>query len=230
MGRKIWIPTLIFMAGAILPEVVCAQSSDQHDDTLQSQIAAATKNPDAPVTTGERWRWFGVSSFGTRHLALTAVSAGWSTMRDTPPEYGTHWEGFGDRYGLSIADTTVSNGLEAGIGSLWGEDPRYHRMSEGSMTGRLGHVVKATFVARDGDSKERPAYARFAAVTATPFISNTYRVAGDDAPGNAAGRIASRLLWRMAGNAFSEFWPDLRNRFHHQKQDDLDAALTAAYR
>ena len=33
----------------------------------------------------------------------------------------------GDRLGMSIAGNAVSNTMEAGLGAIWGEDPRYIR-------------------------------------------------------------------------------------------------------
>jgi len=52
-------------------------------------------------------------------------SAGIGTGRDTAKEHGLHWGGFGDRYGMRLTGISTGNVIEAGLGALWEEDPRY---------------------------------------------------------------------------------------------------------
>ena len=43
---------------------------------------------------------------------------------------------------------TVAGPLEAGLGALWGEDPRYVRVSNKPFRARIGNVFLMSFVAR----------------------------------------------------------------------------------
>ena len=65
----------------------------------------------------------------------------------------------------------TSNVMEASIGALWGEDPRYFRVPEESLGGRAKNVIKMTFLARRRDGNFAPAYARL-------FI-NRFRMDGE---------------------------------------------------
>src|SRR5438105_4222619 len=106
----------------------------------------SSSSSDQPITARQRADWFAVSTFGPESLAGGVISAGWGTLFNRPREYGPHWDGFGKRYGMRLTGVSVSNAMEAGIGAIWGEDPRYVRSKSESFGGRVGHVVKTTFV------------------------------------------------------------------------------------
>lgn len=176
------------------------------------RVIPGTLPSHEPITGQERLKWFAVSSFGPASLAGGVFSAGFGTLLNTPGEYGPHWEGFGDRYGMRLTGVVTSNAMEAGLGALWGEDPRYPRDGEGSFGGRVGHVVKWTFLAKDRNGNTMPAYARYAATAGNNFLSNTWREASEADTQHALSRTALGFVARMAGNAFHEFWPDVRDR------------------
>jgi hypothetical protein len=169
-----------------------------------------------PLAAKQRLKWFARSTFGPASLAGSVVSAAFGTALNRPEEYGTHWEGFGDRLGMGVSGNSVSNAMEAGLGSLWGEDPRYFRASGESFGHRVGHIVKGTFIAYNADGHTMPAYARYMAISGSNFLSNTWRERSEADASHASSRIVFGFLGRMAGNAFAEFWPDLtRKAFHH---------------
>ena len=170
-----------------------------------------------PITPEQRLAWFTKRTVGPASLATSFVGAGIDTWRDTPREYGPHWGGFGQRIGIRVTNKAISNGIEAGAGSLWGEDPRYFRVPEKRLSARLGNVVKMTVISHNREGHEMPAYARFIAVPSTEFLSNTWRPVSQDDGHDAVNRIAIGFATRIAGNAFSEFWPDLSRKFIHRR-------------
>lgn len=169
-----------------------------------------------PITAKQRIEWVLDSTLGPASLTAGLFSAGWSTLLDHPKTYGPHWQGFGDRYGIRLSGLALSNTMEAGLGALWGEDPRYRREGdEAPFTHRLGHAAKMTFLAQNRDGGVKPAYARFIAIPGSNFISNAWRAPGDDEEGNAAVRVGLGFFGTFAGNTFDEFWPDVRHKLFH---------------
>lgn len=73
----------------------------------------------------ERPHWFLRSAIGPESLGAGVVSAAWNTGFNNPPEYGPHLDGFARRYGMRLTGVATSNAIEAGLGSVWDEDPRY---------------------------------------------------------------------------------------------------------
>ncbi len=152
------------------------------------------------------------NSVGPTSLAAGLFSAGWGTAFNTPREYGTHWAGFGSRYGMRLTGIATSNVMEAGLGAIWGEDPRYVRDAGAPFGNRIGHIVKMTFLATNRNGQTMPAYARYIAIPGNNFLSNAWRADSEATVDRAMIRTGLGFLGRMGGNAFEEFWPDVRRR------------------
>jgi len=181
------------------------------------QSALTSSSNAAPPITGEqRLEWVTLSTVGPASLAGGVISAGFGTWINSPREYGTHWEGFGDRYGIRLTGIATSNVMEAGLGALWGEDPRYERAIRAGFGGRVGHVLKMAFLARNRNGRLEPAYARFIANSGSNYLSNTWRADSEATWSKGTLRIGLGFAGRIAGNAFSEFWPDVSNALFHR--------------
>ncbi|MCU1312159.1 MAG: hypothetical protein JWO20_3284 [Candidatus Angelobacter sp.] len=179
----------------------------------QNAIATNTVPNYKPITISERGKWFVVSTVGPMSLFVAGpLSAGLGTWRDRPEEYGTSWEGFGKRYGIRLTGVSTGNAIEASLGAVWGEDPRYFRSPDQAFGPRVKHVVKATFMAPGVDGRWRPAYARYAGNIGNNFLSNTWRAESENSAGDAVVRCISGVAGRMAGNAFKEFWPTIKRK------------------
>lgn len=165
-----------------------------------------------PITSQESLRWFINSTVGLPHRAGGVFVSGFGTALDRPKEYGPHWEGFGDRYGMRIACGATGNAMEAGAGLLLREDPRYFRVPDRPFKTRAGNVVELTFASRGYDGSFRPAYARYAASFGNNFLSNTWRVHSEADAQHALLRTAGDFAGHMAANAWEEFWPDVKKR------------------
>jgi hypothetical protein len=199
--------------------LVAAASLASAQTTL---LPAGFSSSDQPITAKQRADWFAQNTFGPESALGGLISAGWGTLLDKPSEYGTHWQGYGKRYGMRLTGVSVSNAMEASIGAIWGEDPRYRRSQSESFRGRVGHVVKTTFLAQNRQGQLMPAYARYVSISGSNFISNAWRPDSEATVGNAAFRTLLGLVGRMSSNAFQEFWPDVRHRFFRQ---DFDAKV-----
>lgn len=164
-----------------------------------------------PITAGERAKWFVV---GTGRGAVTGsvFSAGWGTFRGNPEEYPNTWEGFGRRYRMSIAGVVTGNAMEAGLGALWGEDPRYFPTNlppAGNMGAKVKHIIGSTFTAKNRRGETMPAYARYIAQPGNNFLANTWRVDSESTVGQALLRTGFGFLGRMTSNAIAEFRNDM---------------------
>jgi len=196
--------------------IVAAAAHGCGQTTLLAQ-PPATSSSDQPITAKQRADWFALETGGPESIAGGLISAGWGTLFNKPSEYGTHWEGFGERYGMRLTGVAVSNAMEAGIGGIWGEDPRYKRSQSESFKGRIGHVVKMTFLAENRQNRLMPAYARYIAISGSNFLSNTWRADSEATVGDASLRTLLGFAGRMSSNAFQEFWPDVRQWLARKK-------------
>jgi len=171
-----------------------------------------------PITNRQRLNWFVRSTAGPESLTAGLFTAGFGTGLDRPREYGPHWEGYGKRYGMRFTGIATGNAMEAALGSLWGEDPRYFRATGQSVKERIKNAVVMTFLARQVDGTMAPAYARYIGISGNNFLSNTWRADSESGLGDACLRTALGFAGRMGGNAFAEFWPTVTRHLFHKHQ------------
>ena len=91
---------LLLAAGTAAGQVISAQPAEAFGDN-----AAAYQ----PITGRQRLRWFVRSTIGPQSLAAGMFTAGFGTAKNGPREYGPHWGGFGERYGMRLTGVATSN-------------------------------------------------------------------------------------------------------------------------
>jgi hypothetical protein len=186
-------------------------------DPSTANLGVSSSTAPGPITARERVRWVMESTVGPASLAAGLVSSGWGTWIDVPREYGVHWEGFGKRYGMRMTGVATENVVEAGLSAIWGEDPRYVPEAGAPFAQRVGHILRMTVLARNRDGHTMPAYARYIAIPGSNFLSNTWRPDSTATVERAWIRTGLGFLGRAGGNAFDEFWPDVRQKFFSRK-------------
>jgi hypothetical protein len=181
-----------------------------------ARSASVFIGPYSPITGKQRLGWFVGSTIGPETLAAGVFTSAWGTALNRPKEYGGSWPGFGKRYGLRLTGVSTGNAMEAALGAIWGEDPRYFRSYAQSLKGRVLHVIIFSFTAHDRGGHLRPAYARYIAASGNNFLSNTWR---PDSEANTQSAL-TRTAWQFAGligkNAYIEIWPDVRSHVFHR--------------
>jgi len=200
----------------------------QKTQNLHRYAHVVPKNPGdyTPITTTGRVEWFARATAGPRDLAGGLFSAGLGTALDSPREYGTHWAGFGQRYGMRLTGISTGNAMEAGLGALWGEDPRYFHTLHAPFNQRMKNVVDLTFRAYRPDGERHLAYARFLAIFGNNFLSDTWRAPSEADWQHALLRTGEGFAARSLSNAFREFAPGVWRKIRH-KPDPYPADLTS---
>jgi hypothetical protein len=173
------------------------------------QMSGAPSDIPTPITGIGRLDWTVKSTIGPASMWTGVLSATWGTAFDHPREYGESFYGWGKRYGLRLTGVAASNVTEAGLGAIWGEDPRYHR-GEGTAGTRFSRALKMTFLTENRDGSVTPAYARYIAIAGTNVLSDAWRPDSDRGPGHTMERIGEGFGGRLLGNLWEEFWPDVR--------------------
>jgi hypothetical protein len=214
--RKSIVYSLAFLFVASLSlRAPWAQTGSPDDEEANRHLATkglVVRKPYEPITPTERAQWLVNSTVGPESLMAGVLSSGISTATNEPAEYGPTWGGFGERFGMRLTGVSTGNAIEAGLGAIWGEDPRYDRLPGAPFDIRVRNVVKLTFTARYHDGHLGPAYARLIAIPGNNVLSNAWRARSATYTEDVVLRTILGILGRMAGNAFVEFWPDVRRR------------------
>jgi hypothetical protein len=145
-----------FFLVILLSGSVVATGQEEREACL---ISLAEEEVSCPMSAQQRFHWVVKSTVGAESLTAGLLMAGIATGRDTPEEYGPHWDGFSKRYGMRLTGIATSSVLEAGFGSLWNEDPRYFCAAEQPVKGRIQNILVMTFAAKRANGNLAPAYA-----------------------------------------------------------------------
>jgi hypothetical protein len=188
---------------ALLPAVAAAQSAAPDASATAAYV---------PITPRGRLTWVGQGSTSVASIAATGFGAALGTLTRWPSEWPRTIAGFGQRYADAAATGTISDAIEAGMGALWGEDPRYRRSTHTGPLARLRHVVAQVPLAPRSNGHPRPAWARLTATVGGNLIENTWLPASVTTPRQTTYRIADGFASRLLGNLWQEFWPDARQR------------------
>jgi hypothetical protein len=176
--------------------------------------AAVTAEAYVPITPVERVDWIVDGTIGKRSLTVVGpLATAWQTAFNTPEEWGRGFSGIAKRYAQREADVAISNTIEAGLGALWGEDPRYIPSGRNGIWPRARYAMKTVFLAQRRDGSLKPAWGRYAGNTLNNVIENTWLPPSMTTGRQTALRSGLGMLGRLGGNAWEEFWPDVVRRF-----------------
>ncbi len=213
-SRSFVRPLVLVAAILCVPRAALCQPSIDTSPTEQTPSVA----PTAPLTAGayvpliapQRIDWIVHATVGPRSLFVVGpLSTTWQLALDQPEEWGRGGSGIAKRYAERMADVAMSNVIEAELGALWGEDPRYVRSGRKGFWPRTRYVLKTIVLAQRRDGSLKPAWSRYAANTVNNVIENSWLPPSQTTGGQTALRSGLGLLSYGAGNAFEEFWPDL---------------------
>jgi hypothetical protein len=202
-ATRAWCLAIAFVLAASRPAL--CQSADPAPVTAEAYV---------PITPAQRVDWIVDGPIGKRSLTVVGpLATAWQTAFNTPEEWGRGFSGIAKRYAQREADVAISNTIEAGLGALWGEDPRYIPSGRKGIWPRARYAMKTVFLAQRRDGSLRPAWGRYAGNTLNNVLENTWLPPSMTTGGQTALRSGLGMLGRLGGNAWEEFWPDVAKRF-----------------
>lgn len=197
------------------------------------QFGVTSRQDAPPLTAHEKFHLFVKSAFDPATIAIVGVQAALSQGEDEFPAYGQGAQGYGKRFGASLADE-ISSGLWSNYvyPSLLKEDPRYFRRGDGSFSGRVAYSFKQEFVCHTDRGGRSFNFSNVLGALTSGAISNLYypgRSLVRTVPATATSpampvyendrgveltlsRTAIALGYGTIGGLFDEFWPDIHRK------------------
>ena len=206
-----------------------------------------TSRQNAPaLTTGEKFHLFYKSAFDPAAVSIVGVQAAISQAENEFPAYGQGAEGYGKRFGASLADE-VSSGFWSNFfyPVLLKQDPRYFRLGQGSIKYRIYYAVKQEFVVHTDGGGRRFNFSNVLGAGTSGALSNLYYPGrtlirtipatpttpaipvyeNDRGAVLTLSRTAIALGYGTIGGLFDEFWPDIHHAlFHKHKAESANGS------
>jgi hypothetical protein len=163
-----------------------------------------------PLTSGEKFELFLTTSFSPPQIMVSAAAAGISEARGTLAGYGQGGEGFGKRFGSSMASTASSHFFGTFLfPALLHQDPRFFVSANPGWKARVGHALRRTVVIRTdtgGTTFNLPG-------TLGPLLAeglaNTYLPDSERTAGKTFERFGIRIGFGAVNNLLKEYWPSI---------------------
>jgi hypothetical protein len=179
--------------------------------------------PFQPITTKQKFTIATKDSFDWPVLLTTGMFAGLSQLEGSDNNvYGQGMKGFAHRYGIGYVDQVIGNYFpEAIIPALLHKDPRYFRKGEGTKKSRLFYAVSHIVVSRNDKGEttfNSPEILGNALASLTVMSYHPHERT------LSAGFYQWGVTYigsDMVGQILKEFWPDVKRRFAHKKEESF---------
>lgn len=138
--------------------------SEQESSKQQSQDATQVA-PYVRPSANKRFKSYLNSMFGPVAIGKNLATAGISTWRNSPEEWGNKWEGFGRRFASNTGEGIVKQTVSYGLEEAFKLDSKYYRSKKKDVGSRVKNALLSTVTARDKNGKR---------VFGFPKIAGTY--------------------------------------------------------
>jgi len=125
------------------------KTDTQASATPEMTATPAPKNDYVRPNAKTRFRRYAMGMFGPMALGKDVLNAGWSTWRNSPEEWGDHWEGFGRRFASSVGKGIIKNTVSYGLDESFKLDSHYYRSKDKSTGARIKNALISPVTARN---------------------------------------------------------------------------------
>ena len=130
-------------------------------EKISPDIFAGSKEAPVPQaspyvrpTAKKRFIGYVNGMFGPIALGKNAATAGISTWRNSPEEWGDKWEGFGRRFASNVGKSIIKGTVSYGLEEAFKLDSKYYRSPKGTKAGaRARNALLSAVTARDKNGK-----------------------------------------------------------------------------
>ena len=163
--------------------------------------AAAYVRPDAKT----RQKRYVSSMVGPFALGRTVATAGISTWRNSPEEWGDRWEGFGRRVASNFGKNAIKQSTIYGLDEAFKYDSNYYRSKDKRVGARVRNALISPVTARDRSGKRVVGVPRLVGTYTSNIVAyeTWYPARYDWKDGVKSGTIS--LGFNAAFNLFKEF-------------------------
>jgi hypothetical protein len=188
------------------------------------QTVEDSSQPVAPMTVKEKWLLLLKGNTDPYNLATAAFGAALSQAGNETPKYGLGAMAYSDRFGAAVADMSTQSIFSTGLlACVLHQDPRYFRKGpRSSFVARVAYSISRIVITRQDAGSETFNTSNVLGMMMGIGMSNAYYPPASRTGTIMVNRIGTSFLGDATGNLMSEFWPDVRRRLFHKRQDPLN--------
>jgi len=160
------------------------------------------------------------------HSPSTFVSAAFQATLDQAedqwPEYGGGMQGFGKRFGATLADTEARRFIQTvALSTILHQDPRYFPSRKRSLISRSWYAVTRVVITRNDRGHNTFNTSEFLGTLFTSSLQNSYYPSRERNFGETMNRFTGALSSDAIGDLQHEFMPDIKRLFRKHEPKEI---------
>jgi hypothetical protein len=174
-----------------------------------------------PLTPGQKFKLFARSTYDPVTLIAPLFKVPLLQAVEGDSGFGTGFEGFAKRYGVSLADGTSSRFFRQFLfPAILREDPRFFRRGQGSFGSRLGYSLSRVFVTKTDSGRNTFNWSRLLGSAASAGLSNAYYPESQRGKTTTFFSFGLSYLSEAGANVVKEFAPDISRKFRKKRSPE----------
>ncbi len=199
-------------------------SNDRLFFVLPNNLTVENEDKVPPLSSGGKFKLVAKNAFDPAIYPFIGFIAVVGQAQNSQPEFGQGAAGYGKRYGVAIANSTVGSFMTGAVfPSVFRQDPRYYQLVHGGFKRRAAYSLSRIFITRTDSGHSQFNSSEMVGNLVAAGIANAYVPAQDRSFSNTMITWGSGTGWDAMANLAQEFWPDIRvwltRKFHGQKQE-----------
>jgi|CZKK01.1.fsa_nt_gi hypothetical protein len=160
------------------------------------------------------------------HSPYTFVSAAFQATLDQAqdqwPEYGGGVQGWGKRFGATLADTESRRFIQTvALSTILHQDPRYFPSRKRSLISRSWYAATRVVITRNDSGDNTFNTSEFLGTLFTSSLQNSYYPRHDRNVGETMNRFSGALSSDAIGDLQREFTPDMKRLFRKHAPKEI---------
>jgi hypothetical protein len=207
-------PAMIVVATPPNPPVeMCLEKIP--DNYAQDGAPPNAPSAYAPLSPHCKLQLFLRRAYSPYTFATAAFEAGIAQMSDQWPEYGGGMQGWGKRYGATLADTESRRFIQTYLfATLFHQDPRYFPSTSTSLIGRAWYAATRVVITRGDNGGSQFNISEMLGALSTSALQNSYYPQHYRTVDGTISRFTGALSSDATSAILREFTPDLKRMFN----------------
>jgi hypothetical protein len=171
---------------------------------------------EGPISTGGKFKLFVDNSASLSTLVGSALTAGIGQAENYPEGYGQGGEGYGKRFGASMARNASSEFFGTFLlASMLRQDPRFFPQKDPTFGGSVKYALTRVVVTRNDDGNDAANWSGLLGPLLAEGLANAYWPEKDRNAAETFRRYGVDLGTRAGFNMFRNYWPVLIKKIRH---------------
>lgn len=163
-----------------------------------------------PLTSKQKFQLAVDETIAPSRFLGSAFTAGIGQARDSLHDYGQGWEGYGKRYGSSVASNASSHLFGTGLlPTLTHEDPRYFVKIFGGPKSRILYAMSRVLITRTDEGYSTFNWSNVMGGLMAESLAVSYLPDSERAAGKTFTRFGIRMGFSALDNVVKEYWPTI---------------------